>query len=47
MDTDQGPSASNQSTQTEEIMDFSKKPTEGETINEEGEFNPSLDETDV
>ena len=47
MDADKVPSASNQSTQTEDDVDLSKKPLEVEAIVEEGEFNPSQDETDV
>ena len=47
MDANKVPSASNQSTQTEDVVDLSKKPSEVEAITEEGEFNPSQDETDV
>ena len=47
MDTDKGPSACDQSTQTEEVVDLSKKPSEVEVTNEEAVTNPSLDETDV
>ena len=47
MDADKVPSASDQSTQTEDVVDLSKKPSEVEAITEEGEFNPSQDETDV
>ena len=41
------PSACNQSTQTEEVVDLTKKPLEVEVINEEGLTNPLPDETDV
>ena len=47
MDADQGPSACNQSTQTEDVVDFSKKPLEVETTNGEELTNPSQGETDV
>ena len=46
MDFDSVPSACDQSSQTE-VVDLSKKPSEVEAITEEGEFNPSQDETDV
>lgn len=47
MDFDKAPPACDQSTQTEEVVALSKKPPEVDTTNEEGEFNPSQDETDV
>ena len=45
-DINKAPSACDQSTQTE-VVDLSKKPSKVEVTNEEGEFNPSQDETDV
>ena len=47
MDADQGPSACNQSTQTEDVVDLSKKPLEVDAVNGEALTNPSQDETDV
>ena len=47
MDANKVPSACDQSTQTEEVLDLSKKPAEVDTINGEGLTNPSQDETDV
>ena len=47
MDADRVPSGCDQSTQTEEVVDLSKKPTEDEAITEEGLTNPLPDETDV
>ena len=47
MDTDRDPSACDQSTQTEEVVNLSKEPSEVEAINEEGLTNPLPDETDV
>ena len=41
------PSASDQSTQTEEVMDLFKKPQEVDTTNGEELTNPSQGETDV
>ena len=41
------PSASGQSTQTEEVVDLFKKPPEVDTVNEEEQTNPSQGETDV
>ena len=47
MDADKVPSACDQSTQTEKVVDLSMKPSEVEAINEEAVTNPSQDETDV
>ena len=47
MDADKVPSACDQSSQTEELVDLSKTPSEVEVITVEGEFNPSQDETDA
>ena len=46
-DADKAPSASDQSTQTEEIVNLSKKPSEVDTTNGEELTNPSQDETDI
>ena len=47
MDTDRDPSACDQSTQTEEVVNLSKEPSEVEAINEEAVTNSTQDETDV
>ena len=47
MALDKAPSACDQSTQTEEVVDLSKKPPEVDTTNVEELTNPSQDETDV
>ena len=47
METDKAPSACNQSTQTEEVVDLSSKPPEVDTTNGEELINPSQDETDI
>ena len=47
MDLNKVPSACDQSTQTEEVVDLSMKLTEDEAITEEGLTNPLPDETDV
>ena len=47
MDADKVPSASDQSTQTEDVVDLSKKPPEVDTTNGEELTNPSQDETDI
>ena len=47
METDKAPSACNQSTQTEEVVDLFKKPLEVDTTNGEELTNPSQDETDI
>ena len=47
MDLNKIPLACDQSTQTEEVVDLSKKPLEVDTTIEEELTNPSLDETDV
>ena len=47
MDLNKIPSACDQSSQTEEVVDLSAKPSEVDTTNEEELTNPSQDETDV
>ena len=47
MDADKAPSACDQSTQTGEVVDLSKKSMEDEVTNEERLTNPSQVETDV
>ena len=47
MDLNKVPSACDQSTQTEEVVDLSSKPPEVDTTNGEELTNPSQDETDV
>ena len=47
MDADKVPSAFDQSTQTEEVVDLAKKPSEFEVTNAEVLTNPLPDETDV
>ena len=47
MDADKVPSASNQSTQTEDVEDLSKKPLKVEAITEEVLTHPLPNETDV
>ena len=47
MDLNKIPLACDQSTQTEEVVDLSKKPPEVDTTNVEELTNPSQDETDV
>ena len=47
MDADRVPSGCDQSIQTEDVFDLSKKPLKVDTTNEEGQTNPLPDETDV
>ena len=47
MDADKVPSACDQSTLTEEVVDLSKKPSEVDTTNGEELTNPSQDEPEV
>ena len=47
MDANRVSSGCDQSTQTEEVVDLFKKPSEVDTTNEEGLTNPLPDETDV